>query len=353
MSDYERWKKQRETERAQRERDAEPPARRPSAPPARAAEPYEPARGYQGYVPPIPAADPHPRRRRSSGQGRGCVGCLGLLLGGVLFLGLCALLTTFMYWRQIEQRGQVNVLLLGIDERPNEGDAFRSDTMILAGFAPRERRVALLSIPRDLWVSVPGFGENRINTAHFYGGPPLAMQTIQSEFDISLHYYVELNFNGFVSLIDALGGITVDVQEPLHDESYPTPDYGITTIDIPAGTQQMDGATALIYARSRYSTSDFDRALRQQQIISAVRDKLAQPGTWLRAPSLYAAAVSAVDTDIPQSEWVALSVILVRSEIVRRTIGPDAVEEFVTDLGAQVLRPRWENINPILAEFFE
>lgn len=356
-SDYERWKKRRDAERARRERDAEAPPRRPTAPPAgnpsrpRAEDPYEPARSYQGHIPLAP--EPAPRKPRRQGQGRGCVGCLGLLVGGVLFLGLCVMLTTFLYWRQIEQRGQVNVLILGIDERPNEGDSFRSDTMILAGFDPRERQVALLSIPRDLWVNVPGIGQNRINTAHFYGGPVLAMQTIQSEFGVPVNYYVKLNFDGFVAFVDALGGITVDVQEPLHDENYPTPDYGITTIDIPAGTQQMDGATALIYARSRYSTSDFDRARRQQQIIGAIREKLSDPGMWLQAPRIYAAAFSAIDTDIPQSEWFALAMMLVRSEIERLAIGPEMVKERITPEGAQVLEPEWNLINPLLARFFE
>lgn len=353
-SDYERWKKQRQAEQARREQEREAPRRAAPAPFASPAAERgaEPRRPYQGPIPPAPEPGPAAYRARRSNS-RGCLGCTGLLLGGLILLLLIGALATFLYWRQIEQRGQVNVLVLGIDERPDEGPTFRSDTMILAGFDPRDREVALLSVPRDLWVVVPGYGENRINTAHFFGGPELAVQTVRAELGVPLPYYIRLNFNGFVSLIDALGGITVEVREPLHDENYPTPDYGVTTIDIPAGEQQMDGATALIYARSRYSTSDFDRARRQQEIVAAIRDKVAQPDTLLKAPALWGAFQAATQSNIPQAEWPALALILVRSEIQRTVIGPGAVQEFITAEGAQVLLPQWNVINPILARYFE
>ncbi|MGH2544248.1 MAG: LCP family protein, partial [Ardenticatenaceae bacterium] len=314
-SDYERWKRRRDKERARRERDAEEAARGPVVPRERP-QPQDystsdaseaPRRPYRGYSAPPPTARPD-----DGGRVRGCLGCLTFLVGTLVLLALFLLMLGVFYWRQIEQRGQVNVLILGIDERPNEGINFRSDTMILSGFDPRERQVALLSIPRDLWVTIPGYGENRINTAHFFGGAPLAAETVRNEFGIPLHYYVRLNFDGFVALIDAMGGITLDVPEPLHDENYPTSDYGVMTIDIPAGVQQMDGETALIYARSRYSTSDFDRSRRQQEIIRAVRDKLAQPATWLEAPTIFRATRATISTDIPQTEWPTLALILIR-----------------------------------------
>ncbi|MDQ4076412.1 MAG: LCP family protein [Chloroflexota bacterium] len=353
-SDYKRWKKRRDAERARRKREAEE-AVRPVAPPREwdvspdADDPYGAARRtYQDYIPPSTRREP--KRRETV---RGCVGCLGLLLGGTILLAAFLLIAGTLYWRQIEQRGQVNVLILGIDERPNEGENFRSDTMILAGFDPREREVAVLSIPRDLWVNIPGIGENRINTAHFFGGPSLAKETVRNELGVPLHYYVNLNFNGFVSIIDAMGGITLDVPEALRDENYPTPDYGVTTIEIPAGEQQMDGATALIYARSRYSTSDFDRSRRQQEIIAAVQRKMAAPSTWLNTPAIFRAVSGTIATDIPPSEWPALGLILLRSEVQHVPIGPEVVQVFVTDNGALVLLPDWSQINPILAQYFE
>jgi LCP family protein required for cell wall assembly len=278
---------------------------------------------------------------------------LGLLLGGFVLFAIALSLFSLFYWRQIEQNGPVNVLVLGIDERTTEQAPFRSDTMLLTSFNPNRREVALLNIPRDLWLNIPDYGENRINTAHFFGGPPLAKQAVAENFEIPLEYYVKLNFYGFVHIIDAMGGLTINVSERLYDENYPTADYGVTTIEIPAGEQQMNGDTALIYARSRYSTSDFDRSRRQQEIIAAVRDKLAQASTWFKLPAIYSAVTDSISTDIPTNQWPALGWLLVRSTIERWTIGAQDVYPFVTSGGAQVLAPNWERINPILACYFE
>jgi LCP family protein required for cell wall assembly len=360
-SDYNRWKKRRDAERARREQDIQEPRRGYSPPPARSSErqaPYyddredEPRRAYQGYIPPAPPASPA-TRRQGGGTARGCLGCATLLLGILALLVLAGLIGGVFYWRQIEQRGQVNVLFMGIDARPTEAPPFRSDSMIMVGFRPRQREVALLTIPRDLWLAIPGFGDNRINTAHFFGGPPLAMQAVRENFGVPVHYYMRLDFEGFVSIVDALGGITVDVPETLIDDEYPTPDYGVTTIQIPAGVQQMDGETALIYARTRHGTSDLDRSLRQQQLIAAIRDELAHPRAWLRAPRIFSAASGSISTNIPRNEWPALALILVRSNIERAPIGPEAVQPHVTAEGAWVLLPVWEQINPALARYFE
>lgn len=357
--DYEQWKKRRETERARREREAAEEARRregapPPSPGYRIVEPpREPKRGYQGRIPIAPEPAPRGRRTSEGGTVRGCLGCLGLLVGGLILLAIALGIFGSLYWRQIEQRGKVNVLILGIDERPTEEPPFRSDTMILSAFNPRRREVALMSIPRDLWMAIPGQGNNRINTAYFYGGPTLAKQAVAVNFGVPLHYYVKVNFDGFTQIVDAMGGISLNVPEALHDENYPTLDYGVMTIDIPAGEQQMDGATALIYARSRYSTNDFDRGRRQQEIINAIRNKLATPTTWPKAPAIFAAARAAVTTDIPAGEWPALTFILVRSTVVRAAIGADDTQDFVTDGGAQVLSPIWERINPTLSRYFE
>lgn len=356
-SDYEEWKRRRDREHSHRAREEAQESGQPRPPRPLAGRDEElplyaeeGARVYQGEVP-LPRTPSN--APRASGRGRGCVGCAGLLLGLLALLVIAVLVAGTFYWRAIEQRGRVNVLMLGTDERQTEEGPFRSDTMILTGFNPNRREVALMSIPRDLWVAVPTIGENRVNTAHFFGGPELAKQTVAENFGVPLHYYLKLNFDGFTSIIDAMGGITVDVPERLLDEQYPTPDYGYTTVDIPEGVQQMDGATALIYARSRYSTSDFDRGRRQQEIIAAIRNRLAQPRTWLRVPAIFAAARSAIQTDIPQAEWPALALILVRSRVERAAIGPSDTEDFITDSGAQVLRPLWEQINPTLARYFE
>lgn len=365
MSDFDDWKKKRDAERARREREnmgsggssSSPVAPRPSTAPEE--KPIETPRTldggkrtYQGMVPDKNAPLPKKAVKRS-GAFNGCLGCLTLLVGFVILGGLAGWFAFSFYWRQIEQRGAINVLVLGIDERPQEDPPFRSDTMILTGFNPMRREVAVMSIPRDLWITLPDGSANRINTAHFFGGPELAKQTVANNFGVPLSYYVKLNFGGFISIIDAMGGVPINVSEPLHDENYPTADYGVMAIDIPAGEQVMDGETALIYARSRYSTSDFDRGRRQQEIIAAIQAQLLNPSTWSKYPAIFAAAQSAITTDIPQTEWPALTTILLRSAVERVAIEHSDTQDFITDGGAQVLLPIWESINPKLARYFE
>jgi LCP family protein required for cell wall assembly len=365
MSDFDEWKKKRDAERARREREnagdnrsyVTPASLRPSDPSSE--KPIEPPRTldggkrtYQGTVP-DKNAPPAPKKAKQNGALNGCLGCLGLVVGFVVLAGLAGWFAFSFYWRQIEQRGAVNVLVLGIDERPQEDPPFRSDTMILTGFNPVRREVAVMSIPRDLWITLPDGSSNRINTAHFFGGATLAKETVSDNFGVPLPYYVKLNFGGFTSIIDAMGGVPINVPEALHDENYPTADYGVMTIDIPAGEQVMDGETALIYARSRYSTSDFDRGRRQQEIIAAIQAQLLKPETWGKYPAIFAAAQSAITTDIPQTEWPALTTILLRSEIHRVAIERNDTQDFITDGGAQVLLPVWESINPKLARYFE
>nr|WP_290666921.1 LCP family protein [Ardenticatena sp.] len=285
-----------------------------------------------------------PRRRR------GCLGRWSIVLLVVAIITI--LLSGFVYWQALVLRGPVHVLMLGIDQRPGETGPFRTDTMLLARFNPATRRVALLSIPRDLWVNIPTVGENRINTAHFFGGPELARQTVQQIVGVPVHYYVVVNFDGFTRIIDAMGGIDVDVPETLHDENYPTEEYGITTIHIEAGPQHMDGRTALIYARSRYSTNDFDRAQRQQQILAAMKTRLQDPTTWWRLPRVAQAVFDAVESDISRQEWVALGVIALRAKEIRRfAIGPEQVTPFITANGAYVLLPDWDAIGAVVDEF--
>lgn len=281
--------------------------------------------------------------------GCGC-GCLpNFVLFVLLIVAVSAAAWSWYYWNAITARGAVHVLVLGIDERTGEQGPFRSDTMILTRFAPRSPRVVTLSIPRDLWVTIPNYGENRINTANFFGGPALAKQTVSNTFGVPVHYYVRINFEAFTDIIDAMGGITVDVPQTLHDEYYPTADYGVKTIHIEAGTQHMDGETALIYARSRHSTSDFDRSQRQQQILAAMKRKLQRPTTWLRLPLVAFRTVTSIETDMPLSEWPVLGLIVLRTDNVDRlSIGPEQTTPYTTAEGASILLPDWTQINAVV-----
>ncbi len=174
---------------------------------------------------------------------------------------------------------RVTVLILGVDQRAQEEDFWRTDTMILATLDPVTMEAGIMSIPRDLWVPIPGYTENRINTAnalgdaynHPGGGPALAVETVEYNLGLNVDYYVRINFQAFTDLVDMIGGVDIDVPEAIDDYCYPTPDYGCEQLHIDAGPQHFYGEMALKYARVRHTAGgDFDRARRQQQVIDAV-----------------------------------------------------------------------------------
>lgn len=264
----------------------------------------------------------------------------------------------------IEKRERVNILLLGIDQRENEQGPWRTDTMILVSIDPSTRSTSMLSIPRDLWVTIPGFGENRINVAHYLGdlrgypggGVALAKKTVWHALGAPVHYYVRVNFNGFERMVDAVGGLTVDVKEPIHDESYPDGNYGTIVVDIPAGTQHMDGATALRYARSRHGKSDFDRMARQQAVILAARDKVLSLDIPLaRIPKLIELAGDSVQTDMNIDEILALAEVakkLDRSRIRHGIIEDSMTTTITTPEGSMVEVADWEKVRRLVDDLF-
>jgi LCP family protein required for cell wall assembly len=255
-----------------------------------------------------------------------------------------------------------NILILGIDRRPDQGDAVRTDTLLLLHVAPRDRRLGLLSIPRDLWVTIPGRGEERINAAHVYGeleatgnGPARAAETVRYNLGVPVHHTLRLDFDAFRGVIDAAGGIEIDVPTAVVDDAYPTEDYGTIRIEIPAGRQRMDGETALRYARSRHGSSDFDRAARQQQIFTALAKKLTRPGGWLVAPRVYRALQDAVETDLSMRDLARLALAWQRageSGVLRIVIDRTMTTPFRTAEGAAVLLPHWDLIHPLVQAQF-
>ncbi len=197
------------------------------------------------------------------------------------------------------------MLILGSDARPDEiaqGVVGRTDTLMLLVADRAEPLAATLSIPRDLWVTIAGgYGQERINAAYELGGPTAANQTVSSVVGQPVDHYLLIHLQGVRDVIDALGGVDIVVERPIHDDAYPTDDYGIITIDIPAGRQHMDGTTALEYARTRHQDSDFGRAERQQQVLAAVRAALVNPLNWWRLPAV-TIAVSHVGHDRPVAD---------------------------------------------------
>jgi LCP family protein required for cell wall assembly len=163
------------------------------------------------------------------------------------------------------------------------------------------KQVAMISIPRDLYVDINDeCGANKINFAHACGemekydggGPALASETISKVLDIPIHYYVRANFTGFKEIVDAVGGIDVNVEEDLYDYLYPTDNGGLTTLYIKKGMQHMDGNTALMFARSRETTSDFDRAKRQQLVLTAIKTKVTSTSTLLNPSKIISLATA-------------------------------------------------------------
>ena len=202
---------------------------------------------------------------------------------------------------------RLNVLLLGIDSRGDSATTQNTDTMIVLSLDPVNKTAAMLSIPRDVYIDRPGVLVDKINAAYAFGGPDLTRRVVEDLLGIRLNAYALVDFDAFTKIIDTVGGVVIDVKRPVRDESYPTPDYGVERIDITAGPQLMDGATALRFARSRHDTNDYSRAQRQQLVLSALRTRLTQ-GDFLRGlPGLIDRVGSVVQTNFDPASIVPLA----------------------------------------------
>lgn len=258
-------------------------------------------------------------------------------------------------------KGRVNILILGTDRRDKGERAARTDTIMVASLDPVARRAVILSIPRDLWVFIPGYGEGRINTAHFYGelsggqGPALAKETVEANLGIPIDYYVGLDFDGFREIVDTLGGVTIDVEAPIRDDMFPDDNYGYRSIYIPAGKQEMDGEMLLQYVRTRHGGNDFERMRRQQQALRALAQRALSLDLLPRLPALMNTTLDTISTDVQPLEILALANL--GSQIDLDGLEMKAIDEsltipFVTLDGAQILLPDKAGIEAILEELF-
>jgi LCP family protein required for cell wall assembly len=256
----------------------------------------------------------------------------------------------------------LNLLLLGSDRRAGSAPGWNTDTLIVVAIRPQQGLVAMLSIPRDLWVEIPGHGHNRINVADYLGeesrgaggGPALVAETLAANLGISIDAYARIDFQGLARIIDAVGGITVTsdraFDEWFWDETAPD---GVRHMVVVEGPQHMDGTLALMYARSRHGSNDLDRCRRQQQILLALRDAALRPEVLPRLPALIRALSGAVDTDLRMTQvlsLVGLSVRL-RPEAYRgRVFDTTMVQDWTTPGGAMVLLPDRARIEAVWAE---
>ncbi len=258
------------------------------------------------------------------------------------------LIPTKQPWEGSER---INILLMGIDRRPGQAFISRTDSMILASIDPVNNTASMLSIPRDLYVVIPGYGRDRINTAFVYGaagdnplaGAALAMQTVEYNLGVPVDHYMMVDFGAVTQGVDALGGITVYVPYDINDPKYPDMDYGFDPLFIPAGLQQFDGQTALKYARTRHGDNDINRGQRQQQVILAVRDKalgLGFTNMIARAPTLYNQLERGIRTDLSLDQLLKLATVAsqVPEESIRSEgLNYDMLSSFRTEEGASVL----------------
>jgi LCP family protein required for cell wall assembly len=260
---------------------------------------------------------------------------------------------------------RVNILLMGLDYRDWEGEGpSRTDTMMLLTMDPVSRTAGMLSIPRDLWVNVPGFDYGKINTAYYLGelynlpggGPGLAAQTVEQLLGVDNNYYAQIDFSAFENFIDQIGGIDVEVPYELSVD----PIGPGNTVTLQAGMQHLDGPTALAYARNRDTFgADFDRADRQQQVIMALFDKLSSLGTLPKlianAPSIYNNLRYGIHTNLTLKEIISLAWTVAqvpRENIKRGIIGPNETTRTFSPDGLDILLPDLDAVRAVRDEVF-
>ncbi len=243
---------------------------------------------------------------------------------------------------------RTNILLLGTDDSPQRGTLGRTDTIILTTIVTFKPYIGMLSIPRDLWVPIPGIGEQRINTAYFFAeanqrgtGAQSSMKTVRQNFGLPVHYFAVVHMGGVVTVVDALGGVDLQLDAALGG--------------LPAGKHHLNGEQALALIRDRSIGDDFGRMQGGQAVLQAILGRLLLPSSWPRLPSFLRSLPDVLETDIPLWQLPRLFFALMRSVLFGidgRTISPEMVRRFQTDGGAQVLEPNWDSINPMLKEMF-
>lgn len=216
-------------------------------------------------------------------------------------------------------RSRFTLLVAGMDRRPDEsGLAFRTDAMLLISIDPASERIGILSLPRDLYVHIPNYEEQRLNAALFFGeiqwpgyGPTLLLQTVQANLGIRVHAYVLLDFAAFIALVDAVGGIDIVLEEAIDDPHYPDLYRGYDPFRLAAGAHHLDGEEALKFARTRHGGSDMQRSDRQQQVLFALRERILRlqqlPILLARIPGLLAQLRDSLYTNLELEDMLSLA----------------------------------------------
>ncbi len=296
---------------------------------------------------------------------KGCKRYAVLALMIILFFGVTAGATLFFYLRGLQPDDEnavkgtapranerVNILLLGQDAGLVEGGGHgntRTDVMILASFDPKDQTINMLSIPRDTLANIPGYGSTKINAAHAYGGVPLAVETVEALTTLKVNYYVKVGFEAFTKLVDAVGGVELDVEQDMHYiDPYAVPKL---VINLKAGKQRLDGDKAEQYIRYRDETGDIGRIQRQQTFMSALADKLLSPANIFRLPEIARVASQYVETNM--GAWEIAKYALIAQTVDRDKISMHTVPgypDWIDDISYWV--PKRQEFSTLLDQYF-
>ncbi len=265
-----------------------------------------------------------------------------------------------------EKEDRINILLLGIGGEGHEGGQL-TDTIVVMSIKPSTHRAALISVPRDLLVNIPGYGLRKINNANAFGeqdehgkGPDLTREVIGDALKLPIHYYVRVDFQAFEEIVDTLGGLSVMVDNSFTDYQYPTKDKKYQVISFEAGPQIMNGERAIKFGRSRHSGmnnegSDFARSKRQQKLLVAFKEKILSAELLLK-PQKISDIINALQTHIVTDfqSWEMVKLATLAKDIDQRTITNVVLDDGLNGFlypenveGAYVLRPRGGSFDAI------
>ncbi len=269
---------------------------------------------------------------------------------------------------------RITVLLLGADARPTQTlEQARTDSMMIVSVDPVRKTAVLLSVPRDIWLDIPGYGQSgRIDYANEIGelikypggGPALSVKTVESVVGIPIQRYIFVHMQLFRAVVDVIGPIQVCPQMPIHDPNYPAYDSpAFITVDFQAGCQDLDSVRLLEYSRVRHNSGDdYGRAARQQEVVKAVRDKVLSMGGVAalvgQATTLWASMKTYIHTDMTFDEMVELAQLgqtIPKQNITSVVITPQGGAVIPENLatGEQVLSPVYEKIHELVETAFD
>lgn len=261
---------------------------------------------------------------------------------------------------RVQPQEPFSVLVLGTETAPGYAGPELTDSMMVMTFDPRSKQASVLSVPRDLWVNVPGFGPQRINTAYENGGPSTAALAVEKYIGVPIEYYAVVDYPALVTLVNDVGGINVTVPYNINDKCYPNvQENKCTTFKLAAGSYHMNGALALKFARERHSFADGDiqRQRDQQIVLLALKQALLRPRNILHLPKIIGDMEALVKTNIPYADIPTLAAEVLHVNLAQMRHGvldyrSGAVTNYTTSGGAMVLLPHAHVIAGIVHQTF-